>query len=104
MLEAFRGLSGTRLAVCGNSSFHQPPSLRCERLSRGGSTPMSSTIEKSIEVDVPVRVAYNQWTQFEDFPLFMEGIKEVKQVSDKQTLWVAEVGFKEKSWEADIVE
>jgi len=65
---------------------------------------MSSTIEKSIEVNVPVRVAYNQWTQFEDFPLFMEGIKQVKQIGEKKTLWVAEVGFKEKQWEADIIE
>jgi len=65
---------------------------------------VSHTIEKSIEVNVPVRVAYNQWTQFEDFPKFMSGIKEVKQVSDKKTHWVASVGFKEKEWDADIVE
>jgi len=65
---------------------------------------MSSTIEKSVEVDVPVRVAYNQWTQFEEFPHFMQGIKEVRQVNDKKTHWVAEVGFKEKEWDADIVE
>jgi len=65
---------------------------------------VSSTIEKSIEVDVPVRVAYNQWTQFEEFPHFMQGIKEVRQVNDKKTHWVAEVGFKEKEWDADIVE
>src|SRR5689334_9484054 len=56
---------------------------------------MSSTIEKSVEVDVPVRVAYNQWTQFEEFPRFMQGIKEVRQVNEKKTHWVAEVGFKE---------
>ncbi len=65
---------------------------------------MSSEIEKSVEVNVPVRVAYNQWTQFEDFPKFMSGIKEVRQVTDKTTHWVAEVGFKEKEWDADIVE
>ena len=55
-------------------------------------------------MDVPVRVAYNQWTQFEDFPKFMEGIREVRQVTDKKMHWVAEVGFKEKEWDADIVE
>ena len=65
---------------------------------------MSSEIEKTVEVNVPVRTAYNQWTQFEDFPRFMSGIKEVRQVTDKKTHWVADVGFKEKEWDADIVE
>ena len=41
-----------------------------------------STLEKSIEVNVPVRMSYNQWTQFEEFPRFMEGVKEVKQLDD----------------------
>jgi len=41
-----------------------------------------ATIEKSIEVDVPVRMAYNQWTQFEEFPRFMEGVKSVRQLDD----------------------
>src|SRR3954463_10669288 len=85
---------------------HRPPSRpgRCgDGLFRRVRT-MSSTIEKSVEVDVPVRVAYNQWTQFEEFPHFMQGIKEVRQVNDKKTHWVAEVGFKEKEWDADIVE
>ena len=44
---------------------------------------MASQIEKSIEVNVPVRTAYNQWTQFEEFPHFMEGVVEVRQVDDK---------------------
>ena len=65
---------------------------------------MSSEIEKSVEVNVPVRTAYNQWTQFEEFPRFMSGIKEVRQITDKKTHWVADVGFKEKEWDADIVE
>ena len=65
---------------------------------------MASEIEKSVEVNVPVRAAYNQWTQFEEFPRFMQGVKEVRQVTDKKTHWVAEVGFKEKEWDADIVE
>lgn len=61
-------------------------------------------VEKSIKVDVPVHVAYNQWTQFEDFPKFMEGVKEVKQLDDKHLHWRAKVGGKEEEWNADITE
>jgi uncharacterized membrane protein len=62
------------------------------------------TIEKSIEVEVPVRTAYNQWTQFEEFPRFMEGIKEVRQVSDDRLHWCAEIGGKKEEWDARITE
>ena len=62
------------------------------------------TVEKSIEVHVPVSIAYNQWTQFEDFPRFMEGIKEVRQFDDTHLHWRAEVGGKEKEWDAEITE
>jgi uncharacterized membrane protein len=61
-------------------------------------------IEKMIEVDCPVRTVYNQWTQFEDFPKFMEGVKEVKQLDDKRLHWRAVIGGKEKEWDAEIVE
>jgi uncharacterized membrane protein len=61
-------------------------------------------VEKSIEVNVPVRVAYNQWTQFEDFPKFMEGVKSVKQLDDKHLHWRANIGGKEEEWNADITE
>ena len=63
-----------------------------------------ATIEKSMEVDVPVRVAYNQWTQFEEFPRFMEGVREVRQLDDKTLRWKAEVGGKEEEWVAQITE
>jgi uncharacterized membrane protein len=63
-----------------------------------------STIEKSIEVNVPVSTAYNQWTQFEEFPKFMEGVKEVKQLDDKRLHWRAEIAGKEKQWTAKIIE
>jgi uncharacterized membrane protein len=63
-----------------------------------------STIEQSIDVNVPVRTAYDQWTQFEEFPRFMEGVREVRQVDDKRLAWCAEVGGKEKRWEAEITE
>ena len=63
-----------------------------------------STIEKSIEVDVPVRTAYNQWTQFEEFPKFMEGVQEVKQVDDTHLHWKATIAGKDKQWNAVITE
>ncbi|HEX9443588.1 MAG TPA: SRPBCC family protein, partial [Candidatus Binatia bacterium] len=61
-------------------------------------------IEKSIEVDQPVSTVYNQWTQFEEFPRFMEGVKRVVQLDDKRLHWVAEIGGKEKEWDARIIE
>jgi uncharacterized membrane protein len=62
------------------------------------------TVEKSIEIDVPVRTAYNQWTQFEEFPRFMEGVESVKQLDDTHLHWVANVGGERKEWSARITE
>ena len=61
-----------------------------------------ATIEKSIKVDVPVTVAYNQWTQFEEFPQFMDGVKSVRQLDDTHLEWTAEIGGEEHSWQAEI--
>jgi uncharacterized membrane protein len=63
-----------------------------------------STIEKSIEVNVPVRTAYNQWTQFEEFPRFMEGVKEVTQLDDTHLHWKAAIAGQGKEWDAEITE
>ena len=63
-----------------------------------------STIAESIDVAVPVRVAYDQWTQFEDFPKFMQGIKRVKQLDDTSLDWTAEIAGIERSWRAEITE
>ena len=63
-----------------------------------------STIEQSVDVEVPVRTAYNQWTQFEDFPRFMEGIEEVKQVTDTNLHWVAKIAGARREWDAQITE
>jgi uncharacterized membrane protein len=63
-----------------------------------------ATIEHSIDVQVPVRTAYNQWTQFEDFPRFMEGVKEVRQLDDTRLYWRANIGGVDKEWRARIVE
>lgn len=63
-----------------------------------------STIEHSEDVRVPVQVAYNQWTQFESFPEFMEGVESVKQLSDTRTAWVAEIAGIRREFEAEITE
>ncbi|TMB78040.1 MAG: SRPBCC family protein [Chloroflexi bacterium] len=61
-------------------------------------------IQKDIVVDVPVRAAYDQWTQFETFPQFMDGVKEVVQLDEKTMRWRASVGGKEEEWDAEITE
>jgi uncharacterized membrane protein len=61
-------------------------------------------IEKTIEVERPVRTVYNQWTQFEEFPHFMDGVKEVRQLDDSHVHWRASVGGREKEWDAEITE
>ncbi|HEX7863068.1 MAG TPA: SRPBCC family protein [Verrucomicrobiae bacterium] len=61
-------------------------------------------VEKCIEVEAPVSMVYNQWTQFEEFPRFMEGVEEVKQLDDKRLYWRAEVGGKILEWDAEIFE
>lgn len=63
-----------------------------------------AVVEKSIEVNVPVRTAYNQWTQFETFPQFMEGVEEVHQLDDKRLHWRAKVMGHEEEWNAEITE
>src|SRR5262245_44231497 len=60
-------------------------------------------VEKTTKVDVPVAVAYNEWTQFEKFPLFMEGVKEVRQLDERTLRWRAEISGKEVEWDAAIV-
>jgi len=65
---------------------------------------MASKIEKSIDVEVPARVAYNQWTQFEEFPRFMEGVESVQQLDDTHLHWRAQVGGKTLEWDAEISE
>ena len=63
-----------------------------------------ASIEESIDVAVPVETAYNQWTQFEQFPSFMEGIEAVQQLDDTRLHWVAEIGGKREEWDARITE
>ena len=65
---------------------------------------MTTHVERSIEVDVPVRTAYDQWTQFEDFPRFMGGVQRVQQVGETLTHWVAEIAGVRREWDAEITE
>jgi uncharacterized membrane protein len=61
-------------------------------------------VEKSIDVEVPASTAYNQWTQFEEFPRFMQGVEEVRQLDDKRLRWRAEIAGKVVEWDAEIFE
>ena len=63
-----------------------------------------SKIIGTVDVDVPVRVAYDQWTQFEEFPLFMEGVDDVQQRDDTRLHWVATIGGRTAEWDAKILE
>jgi uncharacterized membrane protein len=63
-----------------------------------------SQVEESIEVRVPVRTAYNQWTQFESFPQFMDGVERIEQRGDTLTRWVTKVGGQERVFDAEITE
>ena len=62
------------------------------------------TIEQSIEVEVPVHAAYAAWTQFEDFPHFMEGVEEVRRLDANRLHWTAEVAGHREEWDAEITE
>jgi uncharacterized membrane protein len=63
-----------------------------------------ANVQKTIDVPVPVHEAYNQWTQFETFPQFMEGVKEVRQTDHRHLRWRAEVGGHEVEWDSEITE
>jgi uncharacterized membrane protein len=63
-----------------------------------------STFSASIDLEVPVGTAYNQWTQFEEFPLFMEGVEEVRQLDDTRLQWVAEIAGLRREWTSKIEE
>ncbi len=63
-----------------------------------------SVVEKSIEVELPVSTVYNQWTQFEEFPQFMEGVEQVTQLDETRLHWVAEIAGAKREWDAEIVD
>jgi uncharacterized membrane protein len=63
-----------------------------------------STVKETVEVEVPVRTAYNQWTQFEEFPNFMEGVEEVRQVDDVHNHWTTKIGGVRREFDTEIVD
>lgn len=63
-----------------------------------------NTVTESVDVDVPVRTAYNQWTQFEEFPRFMDGVQEIRQLDATHTHWKTEVGGVKREFDAEITE
>src|SRR6202008_4780375 len=63
-----------------------------------------STVTEHVDVAVPVRTAYNQWTQFEEFPRFMSGVTEIRQLDDTTTHWVTEIGGVKREFDARITE
>ncbi|MDN4610819.1 SRPBCC family protein [Arthrobacter burdickii] len=65
---------------------------------------MTTKVEETVVVNLPVTTVYNQWTQFEEFPHFMGGIKQITQLSDDRLEWVAEIGGIRRQWEARILE
>ena len=70
---------------------------------KGNAFSMAS-FERSIEINVPVRTAYNQWTQFEEFQQFMDGVEEVRQLDDTRLHWKASIAGKEEEWNATITD
>ena len=72
------------------------------RRSRGSG--MDASIVETIEVNVPVETAYNQFTQFEEFPQFMDSVKDIHQLDDRHLHWHASVAGKDKEWDAEITE
>ncbi|GIE76297.1 cyclase [Actinoplanes philippinensis] len=63
-----------------------------------------STVTESVDVNVPIRTAYNQWTQFEDFPKFMDGVESIVQGGDRRTHWVTKVAGQTREFDAEITE
>ncbi|MET9559873.1 MULTISPECIES: SRPBCC family protein [Streptomyces] len=63
-----------------------------------------STVKEAVEVEVPVSVAYNQWTQFEEFPKFMEGVEEIRQVDDRHNHWTTKIGGVKREFDTEIVD
>ncbi len=63
-----------------------------------------TVIEESIEVQGPLSTVYNRWTKFEDFPQFMDGITEIRQLDDTHMHWVAEFGGQHHEWDAEVTE
>ena len=92
----YRIVTMTALAIGG--------ALLAKQMKKSSSGQSSSSVREEVDVNVPVRVAYDQFTQFEEFPRFMESVHEIKQLDDKRLHWRASVMGKEIEWDAEITE
>lgn len=114
--RAVAGHCGMKAAITGQSSFKQGMQDQWRYTTEAGSRLARSLgrrgtadhrihhFEKTIDVDQPVSTVYNQWTQFEEFPKFMAGVREVRQTDDTHLHWQAEVFGKHEEWDAQITE
>jgi uncharacterized membrane protein len=114
--RAIAGHCGMKAAVTGQSTLKEGMQEQwrhttelgtqlARSISRKGFEPSRMhRVEKIIEVDQPVSTVYNQWTQFEDFPKFMVGVREVRQLDDTHLHWQAEILGKHEEWDAEITE
>jgi uncharacterized membrane protein len=91
------------LAIADTNAAVVPDASRqtCDQSTAGG---LVTTIEQHVDVEVPVRIAYDQWTQFEEFPQFMEGVESVAQIDDTHLHWVVDIGGSRHEWDAEITE
>ena len=86
----------TALAVGG--------AMLAKQMKKTGAADGDSTVRESIDVNAPLRAVYDQWTQFEEFPRFMDSVRQICQLDDKRLHWKAEVFGKEIEWDAEITE
>ncbi|MEU0375382.1 SRPBCC family protein [Streptomyces sp. NPDC006283] len=63
-----------------------------------------SMVKESVDVDVPLHTAYNQWTMFEEFPQFMEGVEEVRQIDDRHNHWTTKIGGVHREFDTEIID
>jgi len=97
-------LTGTGMVVAAVPGLRNAVVEKARSLRRDSFSPDATSITQEIEVEVPVATAYNQWTQFEEFPRFMEGVDSVAQLDDTLLHWAATVAGKSAEWDAKILE